>query len=182
MADDLVLPYAQRLVACLCASLEATDAGGTCQCCLRPGTAPPPADACCGCEDSEGQASVQITDVYPVVAGKFPQRGAAGTLASCESYEWAAELTITVYRCVSVADEHGFPSCAELTADAVKIADDAQAIRRALLCCDWRTPEGDIDPAQIMLGAWRPISPQGGCAGGQQTVTVLVGAECCPVP
>lgn len=180
MADELVLPYAQRLLACLCAALEDTVGGAPCQCCLRPGTAPPPADACCACDNGQGQASVQLGPIFPVVAGKFPQRGVSGQLDDCTSYEWGAELIMTVYRCVSVADEEGFPSCDELTADTIKIAEDARAMRLAALCCPWR--EGDLgDPVAMVLGDWRPLNPMGGCAGGQQSVTVLVGSECCPV-
>lgn len=179
--DTLVLPFAERLLACLCGQLEAIEAP-VCQCSLRPGTAPPPADSCCACDDSTGQAAVQITDIFPVVYGKFPNRGIAGALDSCSSYEWAAELTMTVYRCVSVADDQGFPSVAEMTADTVRIANDAQAMRRAIFCCDWRRkPVPDEDTNwPIVPGRWIPLSPLGGCAGGQQTVTVLVGPECCP--
>lgn len=178
--DTLVLPFAERLLTCLCTALAETAVGLVCQCALRPGVAPPPADLCCNCPNGgQGQASVQITEIFPVVAGKFPTRGIAGTLDNCATYEWAAELTMTVYRCVSVADENGFPSFDELMADTRKIAEDAQAMRRALLCCDWR--DNDLgDPSPIVPGPWKAIQPQGGCAGGQQSVTVLLGSECCP--
>lgn len=181
MADDtLVLPVAAALLVCLCDQLTANQAP-VCQCSLRPGVAPPPADTCCSCGGgTTGQASVQVTDIFPVVAGKFPQRGLVGTMDNCQSYEWAAELTMVVYRCVSAADEGGFPSVAEMTADTTKILNDAQAMRRAMLCCDWR--DDDLgDPRKIVPGNWKPLSPLGGCAGGQQSVIVLLGSECCPV-
>lgn len=183
--DDLVLPFAERLLTCLCDALEATIGGAPCRCSLAPGTAPPPADACCNCTNGQGQATVQITDIFAVTPGKFPQRGVAGTLDNCASFEWAAELTMTVYRCVSCADDKGFPSGDELTADARKIADDAQAMRRAMLCCNWRMTDpppgrlqGEFRP--IVPGRWSPVSPLGCCAGGMMPVTVLVGPECCP--
>ncbi len=179
MADTLVLPYAERLLTCLCDALT-TIGAPVCQCSLRPGTAPPPADACCSCSDSSGQASVQVTRISPLIAGKFPALGISGQLDNCSAFEWAAELTLVVYRCVSTADEQGFPSADELTADAHKILADAQAMRRAVLCCDWRNDVAG-DPAPIVLGDWRPLDPQGGCSGGQMAVTVLVGTECCPV-
>ncbi len=178
--DDLVLPYAERLVGCLCSQLALTPAGGTCQCCLRPGTAPPPADACCQCSTGNGQASVQIGPIFPVVEGKFPQRGIVGTLDNCTAYEWAVELIMVVYRCVSAADEKGYPSCEELTADTIKIQNDAKAMRLAALCCDWRGADDLGDPPRMVLGEWRPLNPMGGCAGGQMSVTVLLGSECCP--
>jgi hypothetical protein len=119
---------------------------------------------------------VQVTRIYPVVDGKFPQAGVSGTFPKCEGFEWAAELTLTVYRCVAVADEDGLPSCEELTDDAVKILNDARAMRRAIQCCDWRNDELG-DPGQIVIGDWRPLAPLGGCAGGQMTVIVLAGID-----
>lgn len=185
MTDTLVLPYAERLLTCLCEALAETTGGAPCQCALRPGTAPPPADVCCECQDGQGQASVQITEIFPVVAGQFPKRGIVGTLTDCTAYEWAAELTMTVYRCVSVADGDGFPSFDELMADSRKIADDAQAMRRAVFCCDWHStppPEGRLqgETQPIVPGSWKAIQPLGGCAGGTMSVIVLVGPECCP--
>lgn len=184
MTDTLVLPYAERLLVCLCTELADTIAGSPCQCSLRPGTAPPPADVCCICETGNGQASVQITEIYAFPYGKFPARGAV-LPDNCSSFEWAAELTLTVYRCVSTVDEDGFPSVEELMADTRKIMDDAQAMRRAVLCCDWRAgepPPGrqQAEQAQIVMGAWRPVNPEGGCAGGMLSVLVNLGTECCP--
>ena len=177
--DTLVLPFASRLLACLCSELAKTIGGPTCQCSLRPGTAPPPSDICCSCSGGNGQASVQVTRIFPVIAGRFPQQGVSGQLDNCAAYEWAAEMTMTVYRCVSVVDEQGFPSFDELMADSRKILDDAQAMRRALLCCDWRDDAAG-DPQPIVPGEWRPIDPQGGCSGGSQSVIVALGSSCCP--
>jgi hypothetical protein len=178
MSDTLVLPIASALLQCLCDQLALIEAP-VCQCSLRPGVAPPPADSCCSCGGGSGQASVQVTSIAPLSIGKFPNLGVSGTLDNCSSFEWAAELTMVVYRCVSVADGEGFPSADELTADATRILNDAQAMRRAMLCCAWRDDElGDARP--IVPGRWTPLSPQGGCAGGQMPVTVLLGSECCP--
>lgn len=174
--------FADKLLDCLCGYLSATIGGAVCQCSRRPGTAPPPADACCGCDTGQGQASVQITRMYPTT--RFPAPGVVGQLTECTSFEWVAELTMVVYRCVSVADESGFPSVDELTADAVKIQGDADAMWQALFCCpDWRDigdPDGEL--AAIVPGEWRPIDPLGGCSGGQLSVTVNLGSICCPAP
>lgn len=185
MPNTLVLPFAERLLDCLCDALADTIGGEPCQCSLRPGTAPPPADVCCNCTGGQGQASVQITDFYALTTGKFPARGLIGALDNCGSYEFAAELTMTVYRCVSVADETSFPSVEELTADTRKIADDMQAMTIALLCCDWHSDppppnrtQGEVHP--IVPGSWKPLNPMGGCAGGTMSVTVLLGGQCCP--
>lgn len=184
MADTLVLPYAERLVACLCAALADTVGGPPCRCSLVPGTAPPPADACCKCATGNGQASVQITDLFAFPIGKFPQRGLLAP-NNCASFEWAAELTMVVYRCVSAVTEDGFPSGNELAEDARKIAEDAAAMREAVLCCDWRggaPPPGRLqaEQAQVAIGGWKPLSPLGGCAGGMMSVLVNLGVSCCP--
>lgn len=166
MADTVVTPFAAALLLCLCAQLE-EDGNPVCQCCLRPGTAPPPADQCCDCGDGQGQASVQVTRVFPSV--KFPQPGIDGELTECTAIGRAAELTITVYRCVSCPDETSFPSCDELTADSVKILSDMAAMFRAVVCCEWHEDQ------RIIPGEWRPINPSGCCAGGQMTVLVDLG-------
>jgi hypothetical protein len=176
--------FADRLLVCLCAYLADTIAGPVCQCSVRPGSPLPPADVCCDCTVGQGQASIQVGPIYPMVAGKFPSRGVSGQLTNCSSFEWAAELTLVVYRCVSVADEDGFPSVNELTVDAAKIASDADAMWQAVFCCPgWRDigdPDGEL--ALIAPGEWRPAEPMGGCAGGQLSVIVNLGSICCPPP
>lgn len=169
MAETVVTPLANALLACLCAELAETIGGPACQCCLRPGTAPPPADQCCDCGGGQGQASVQVTRVF--ASQRFPQPGLSGASTECGTFGRAAELVITVYRCVSCPDETSFPSCDELTADSVKILDDMAAIWRTIVCCDWN------DDRRIVPGEWRPINPSGCCAGGQMSVIVDLGYD-----
>lgn len=125
---------------------------------------------------------MQIGPIRPMLAGKFPAQGVMGQLTNCAEFEWSAELTMVVYRCVAVADESGFPTEDELTQDAHKIASDADAMWRALFCCpEWRDlgdPDGDL--AVIVPGEWRPLTAGGGCAGGQMSVVVRLGSICCP--
>lgn len=168
MADTLVTPLAEALLACLCAELANTIGGSPCQCCLRPGTAPPPADACCACGAGQGQASVQVTRIF--ASQDFPRAGVSGPLTECTALGRAAELTLTVFRCVACVDESGLPSCDEMADDARKILDDAQAMWRAVVCCDWRGDEQRFIP-----GEWRPLAPLGCCAGGTMSVTVDLG-------
>jgi hypothetical protein len=166
--DMLVTPIAQALLECLCEQLATTIGGPPCQCCLRPGGLNPPADACCKCGNGQGQASVQVLSIYPTI--KFPQRGVGASLSPCTEWVWAAELALVVYRCMACADDSGFPSCDELTYDARKILSDAAAMRRAVLCCDWR------DDQAIVPGEWLPVQTAGCCGGGRMTVTVDLGA------
>lgn len=179
MTDTMVIPYAERLLACLCTELETSLAGAVCACCLRPGGHLVTMDTCtsCGCDGPNGQASVQVTDVYP--SAKFPRKGIDTWDEPCRSATWVAELTMTVYRCVSVIGDDGQPpACADLDRDARRIQSDRAAMMRAFACCDWNTT-GDYT-ARVVPGTWTPVPPQGGCAGGFMTVLVDVGYFCCP--
>lgn len=165
--DPMVTPVAEALLACLCAELETTIGGKPCQCSLRPGAGFPPMDACCACGDGQGQASVQVLSVYPTT--KFPARGAGATVTPCSGFAWVAELAVVVYRCMACPTDSSFPSGAELNADTRKILSDAAAMRRAVLCCDWR------DDRQVVPGEWQAIGPAGCCGGGRMTVLVDLG-------
>lgn len=176
MTDVLVLPYAERLLDCLCDALATSLGGPVCRCCLRPGGHLVPMDSCyCECAaagESNGQASVQVTDVY--ATSKFPRKGIDVFNNAC-AVSWVAELTMTVYRCVHTVDEKGIPpTCPQLDSDARKIASDRFAMMQAFACCDWALEQS------ILPGSWSPVPPQGGCAGGFMTVLVDVGAFCCP--
>ncbi|MBP2703524.1 hypothetical protein JOL79_06890 [Microbispora sp. RL4-1S] len=173
MADVTALPLAEALLACLCAELDDTVAGPVCVCCLAPG--PEPAD-CCTCPGGEGRAWVRVTRIFPTSA-RFPLPAVdPGRCATDGSY--AVELELGVYRCVATIDDDGTPpSCDQRTADAVKLLDDAAAMRRAVSCCFPRTELGR--GRAVVVGEWRPIAPEGGCAGGALLVTVESG-DCCP--
>jgi hypothetical protein len=179
VADDLVLPYAERLLACLCQRLATTMAGPVCRCCLAVGPIPP-ADVCCQCSDGMGQASVSVVNTYPTT--NFPRPGVTEErrgFGPCGSFTWAAELALVVYRCVSAPGEDGAPpSCADQELDVRRLLDDARAMREAVSCCDWRGPASR--PARISAGSWAPLPIQGGCGGGQMTVVVEAGGNCCP--
>lgn len=174
LPDLVVIPYAEALLECLCDQLAGSLGGPVCDCCLRPGGGLPPMDNCgCGCGESNGQASVQIGSIYPTA--KFPRTGIDAWNGPCgQNVTWAADLVMTVYRCVHSIDEQGkAPSCEQLAGDAQIIAADAAAMRRAFACCDWAAN------TRIIPGTWVAVPPQGGCAGGFMTVTVDLGVICC---
>jgi hypothetical protein len=177
MALSQLTTVAAALRDCLCAQLEAVGGGPVCQCCLRPGMAPPPADNCCDCGEAQGQASVQVTEIYP--SDKFPRKGIQEWTGACVAGKtlWVAELTMTVYRCVAVPNEDGsFPSCEQLNADALKIQADAVAMIQTFTCCDWHPGN-----KRVMPGSWQPLPNLGGCGGGMMPVFVSLGYDCCPV-
>lgn len=172
---DPVLPLAERLLACLCNALEDSAAGPVCDCCVHPGPAPPPMDYCdCECAGGVGQAWVVVNRIYPAAA-RFPAQ--AFDLVPCKVPSWGVELVAGVYRCVHTLDDNGVPpSCAQVTQDATELLSDAAAMRQALVCC---FPEGADTVA--VVGDYTPLAPQGGCAGGQMSITVQF-YDCCPPP
>lgn len=176
LPELMVTPHAERLLECLCTQLALSLGGSTCMCCLRPGGALPPMDAChCDCTSgANGQASVQVTDIFP--SAKFPRRSVDEWDEVCDArVTWVGELTMTVYRCVSSLEADGAaPTCEQLERDFRRIQSDAAAMRRAFACCDWS------DGRRKLPAGWTPVPPKGGCAGGFMTVFVDLGALCCP--
>ena len=178
------MPLATNLTAlttalrdCLCAQLAAVGGGPVCQCCIRPGLAPPPADNCCDCGEGQGQASVQLAEIYP--SDKFPRKGIQEWKGACSTGAtlWVAELVMTVYRCIPGPGENGAPpNCTALQASAAKIHADAAAMIQAFSCCDWHPGN-----KKVMPGSWQPLPNEGGCGGGQMSVFVSLGYDCCPV-
>lgn len=172
MPDNTALPIAQALLACLCAELDDTVGGPVCTCCLAPGAEPV---ECCECAEGEGKAWVRVVRIWPTGA-RWPLP--AADPAACRVGGYAVELELGVVRCVSTIDDDGSPpTCDDRTADTVKILEDAAAMRAAASCC---FPGTDLGRAwRSIPGEWRPIEPQGGCAGGTLLVTIESG-DCCP--
>lgn len=174
MAAD-VNTIAEALKNCLCFALAGSLAGPVCRCCVQPGMAPPPADVCCDCEGRQGQAIVQVAEIYP--SDKFPRKGITEWKGACTKGNtfWVAELIMTVYRCIPVPDEDGTPpSCEGLQIAAARIQSDAQTMMQVFACCEWN------DGRAIMPGSWQPLPNQGGCGGGMMSVFVNLGIQCCP--
>jgi hypothetical protein len=175
---DPVGPLVTRLLGCLCDQLPATLAGPACFCCARPGLAVP-ADFCCSCDGvtpGEGQAWVRAARIFPVTA-RFPTPQADRD--PCERGGWAVELQLGVWRCAATVDDEGNPpECADVTRDAMVALSDAAAMRRAVKCC-FAVPRGDY---LVVVNGWEPLGPNGGCAGGQLTITVGFYDCACPEP
>jgi hypothetical protein len=176
-----VADAAQWLVECLCDQLVQSLGGPVCQCCLAPGNTLPMdycgGDECDTCNDGSctGQAAVNVLQIYPTT--QFPTP--AVDARRCATYSWAALLSMTVFRCAAVQDEKGCPPpCDAQTHDALVAWSDAEAMHRAVLCCFL---EGrDPCDADLVIGTWTPVGPDGGCHGGTLTVTVPVAPPCCP--
>lgn len=174
MADLIAYPLAAELLECLCTALEGSLSGPPCRCCIYPGAAVP-ADSCCECDGGQGQAWVRVARIYPIIVGRFPNQMFEPT--RCDTHRaWAVELELGVYRCLATLDDDGNPpTCEQLEHDAQMIADDAAAMRVAARCC---FAGRDRD---MVMGAWAPIGPSGGCGGGSMTLTVQAwDCECPP--
>ena len=170
-----VTEIAEALRDCLCEALANTSTSGpVCRCCIQPGMAPATADSCCDCGEGQGQASVQVVEIYP--SDKFPRKGITEWKGACTkgSTFWVAELVMTVYRCVPVPDDDGNPpTCDQLQTAAARIWSDAAVMRNVFACCDWSLGR------HVLPGSWQPLPNQGGCGGGMMSVLVSLGVECC---
>lgn len=83
----------------------------------------------------------------------------------CATVQWAGEIGIV--RCAAgLTDDGSPPHVVDVTDDALRQAQDADAIWRALACCESRSER----VRSMVLTSWRPVGPQGGCVGGIWTV------------
>ncbi|MER6828897.1 hypothetical protein ABT352_23150 [Streptosporangium sp. NPDC000563] len=174
--DQVAFGLAEELLGCFCEALAASVGGAACRCSILPG-AQVAADLCCDCGDGNGQAWVRVAEMWPTTAA-WPQRVAQ--VERCPLNLWAVELEVGAYRCAAKVDNRGrFPSADRMTRDAEVILDDAAAMRRAVTCCFRDSEEGRRSARKLLVGAWRPLGPDGGCVGGQMSVTVSA-YDCCP--
>lgn len=125
-----------------------------------------PYDSCDGgCSGSaNGMLWAKIISVTPT-QGNTDQ-------GSCASYIWTAE--IGVVRCVAGLGNDGQPpTAAQVEADALQQAADADAIFTALRCCPTRPDE----LRDVSLTRWDPVG-QSPCAGGTWTVRGALNVCC----
>lgn len=168
---DLVIGKAESLLSCLESTLSAYNAEA-CRTFLAPG-GPPPWDTCCDCGTGEGQAWVQIAQVFPTDNFPTQQTGAM----RCPPTGFGVQMFIGILRCAATVDDTGrAPSAAKMMEDARKVQRDRAIITEALRCCYLQTE----DPGSYVVGAWTPLGPQGGCVGGQVGVQVVVPSCRCP--
>lgn len=127
-------------------------------------------DECCS-----GLAWVRINDVYPTGTELFPLQDQVAV--NCAPYSWAVELEMGAVRCAPTPDVTEIPTNLQWEDLAEKIAQDAAAMRRAVVCC---FPPLDVN---FLLGRWQPLPTGGRCAGGTQMVTLAAEwVDCCAEP
>ena len=116
-----------------------------------------------GCsDDADGMAWVRLTTGYPSKGiGTLDQ-----TPGNCGS-ELSIEVEVGVARSVPVEEEA--PTEAEALASADQGIKDMLAIKKTLMCFEgWSSKD-------FVLGQWTPLGPQGGMAGGQWLLYLVVG-------
>lgn len=148
------------LVECLCKALAEEGAGPTCFCGVVPGDQVA-WDYCGECSGGNcGMGYVKVNSVF--ATSTFP---GGREFSKCNAY-LAVELTVGALRCAPMPDEDGaLPSEEEMQESWLATVADMGAIHRAIACCGF---------SDYFLGNYEPQGPQGGCVGGEWTVTVLL--------
>lgn len=165
VADPLVMPLAQELLACLDQEIRkvASPPGFIG---LRAGNVvahllSTTEDECC-----QGLAWVRPSAFYPS-SGTFPAQDAAPLPKGVSA--WAVTLELGAVRCAPVGDENTLPTAAQWEATVQAVMDDAAAMRRAI-CCFIEGRNGRA--RRVLPSVWQPIDVQGGCVGGIIPVTI----------
>lgn len=168
--DTEIYPAMVALSGCLCAELTASGLPTPCFCGVLPGANVPMAycGECTGVSGANGcggQAWVRLDTGFPSVIFPSPAETTVCNTGLVVGME------IGVLRCMQTMEEGGeAPSLDEqVRATRLQLA-DMQAMRRAVMCCDWRR-----DPdSQLLLSTYTPVGPEGGCVGGTWTFMVAV--------
>jgi hypothetical protein len=152
-------PILNRLLDCLAASMEACQVP-PCRLFLSTDSVVP-WDVCCECGDGVGQAWVNVSSIVAMLDDQ--QRG-----MSCAPI-FEATVKVGILRCALTQDDAGNPpEPIDLTEQALKILRDRALINQAIFSCWSSTIESD----DWTIGDWTGLGPQGGCVGGQVTLTV----------
>jgi hypothetical protein len=165
VADPLVMPLAQELLACLDQEL-AKVASPPAYVQLRPGNVVAHLlstyeDECC-----EGLAWVRPSAFFPSSA-TFPVQDAQPVKGGTRA--WAVTLELGAVRCAPVGDENAIPTGDQWEATVQAVMDDAAAMRRAICCFIDANPRRS---GRVLTGVWQPIDVQGACVGGILPVTI----------
>jgi hypothetical protein len=144
-------------------------------------------DDCCAADDAAGGAGgtlwVRVIETYPTAGqgSPYPQRDVS--TRSCHPFAWAAQLAVGVVRCTPTVDDNGVaPSPDAITLSALEMTRDRATLETAIRCC-FANPDGapeGMEEGKVILFGWVPLGANGGCAGGEWTVYVLIRSCACP--
>lgn len=176
----MALPFtlAAQLRDCLDTQWGAEDENRPGSICLRVGAEVPlnfgtAQDECCS-----GLAWVRVVSIEPLDMGR--SASAVDTDNPCQQTGSEIVFELGVARCAPFGTQAAGPDCAQWTALAFLVDQDAQAMRRTI-CCLTSDPNGVADPDygpvfQVRRGRWEPMEIAGSCAGG--TMEVRVQTDC----
>jgi hypothetical protein len=168
---------ADALRACLDGAYEG-DAEKPAEICHRPGAEAPfsaglSQDECCS-----GLGWVRISSIDPEV-DPLNSQGGTNDDNPCHQTGRRVTLELGVARCNPYGTAERGPTCDEWTALALRMDQDASAMRRAV-CCFSASEVDDYGPVhRVRLDGWEPIDSSGGCAGGIMTVVVWMDCQEC---
>lgn len=153
-APDLIEPLLASMLDCASASLDPSPSRVV----MAPGGVVAWDDCC------DGQVWTRLVSLSPV----YP---ASGQGQKCGPLLWLATIGIGVLRCAAVLDDQGVaPLPMKLNADTFQMTQDAADLSRSIQC-DMASLPGQ---QRLSMGNWMPLGPEGGCVGGEWTVTLLV--------
>ncbi|MFE9127827.1 hypothetical protein ACFYOF_20870 [Streptomyces sp. NPDC007148] len=184
---DAVHGTAEKILACVCATLAETSAKDPdqpgcpdCTTCVVPGT--PAWDNCTGdCSGAQtpGQLTVNLARLTPTSSFPNESRDVIGS-RNCQPVRTSAEYVITLLRCAPTYNEQGCPpTCEEQAAAARILHTDAASIWNAVMCCFPETSDARRGQ-QFVMGQQRVVGPEGQCVGIEQRLTVLLPSCGCP--
>lgn len=118
-------------------------------------------DDCCDDGGVGGQLWVRCLNVFPT--GPFPQQD---NDQKCGVRFTTAVLAVGVVRCAHTLDDQGnSPTAEEMNGDTLGIMDDMEDLFTAITQdYHWKHT----------VGRWSPLGPDGGCAGGEWVIQVMV--------
>lgn len=117
-------------------------------------------DDCC-----EGQLHIRIVSIVGASALSRP------AMQPCLPL-YQVRVGIGVTRCAHTVDDAGnAPTPAEMAADALQTYQDRADIVEAIVCDIWPEIRDHAGLATLRIEDWLPTTVQGGCVGGEITLT-----------
>lgn len=162
VTDRSIWPAITSLTSCLCLTLEAHGLPPVCICTPLPGEQM----ATDYVTESAGMAWVRLESAWPSTA--FPNQASSST--SCKA-PLAFAIEIGVAYCAPMPDNDGTPPDMAANFEAVEVQLAAMsAMHAAVLCCFPSTS------ADVAIGQYTPMGPEGGVVGGTWSIIVAEGA------
>jgi hypothetical protein len=145
-------------VECVCEQLTAVGAGPACWCGIYPG-AQVSWDYCSDCNSGVcGMGYVRLAGAFP--SDSFPLPAIDTTCR--KPLAWGVE--VGALRCFPQPESGELLDPVSMGEVAMNQAMDAEALYRALKCCEF----------EMAIEIYRPVGPDGGCVGGFWTAFLAV--------